>query len=131
MQHVRVSHNAHDTQDRQHQKPDQHYRRKEFTHHTCAMLLNGKQQRQHRNRHRHNKRIQRRRGNLKAFDGGHHRNGWRDHHLSIEEAATNQAHDHQHRRGACTGMATCQRHQGQNPAFPGVVGAHHITDVLQ
>ncbi len=108
VQHLRIIDDTARAQHRQNDEPQQHHRRKQLTDNAGAVFLNHKQQRQYRNRQRHNVAIEARCGDLQPFDGrklGYRR---RDHHFPVEEAAANQPHDHQNRRGACAGIAARQ-----------------------
>ncbi len=129
-QHLGVVDDAAQPQHRQRHKPDQHDGGKQLAHHGGAMFLDGKEQGQHQHREGDDIGVEGGGENAQTLYGRHHRHRRGDHHLAIEEAATNQAEDDQQRRPAGGGVAGCQRHQGENATLTGVVGPHHKGEVL-
>ena len=94
------------------------------------MLLDHKQQRQHDYRQRDHPRIKLRRNDLQPLYRREDRNRGRDNHLAIEEAAANQADNHQHGGHSGRGVAPCKGHQGQDTAFARVISAHNEGEIF-
>ena len=116
--------------ERDDEKPDHHDRTEPGGDHRGAPALHEKQREDDDHAERENERIERRRDQFQAFDGGQHGNRRRDDGVAVEQRRAGHSEQRDEQKIAAH-RALQQRHQAQRSALAMIVGAHDQPDVFQ
>jgi hypothetical protein len=107
-------------------------RTEEAPHEVGAVALDGEDGDQDGHGDRHDERFEYRRRDIQPLDRAQHRDGRRDHAVTVEQGRAEDAEQHQRRRAPPRLRAPGEQgRQGQDAALAVIVGTHHDDDVLE
>jgi hypothetical protein len=132
-QHLRIGRDVVDANGGQRNEPHAQDRAEELPDARGAMVLHEEQADQNAQGDRQHERLEARRGDLQALDGGQHRDGRRDDTVTIEQGRPEHAKDDDDGPLAWPLLGAFQhaRQEGHHTTFAMVVGAQHDDDVLE
>ena len=93
-QHARIVSDPEQARQRDGHEPDQHDRAEQSRDLRRAARLCSEQNKQDDYSQRHDIFVKRRRHDIDTFDGGQHRQGWRDHGIAIEQRGADNAEEY-------------------------------------